>query len=256
MSINSEDLHYTFHGPEDAPVLVLSNSLGTTESMWARQVEALRDRFRVLTYDTRGHGRSTQQKGPYTLDQLGRDVLQLLDASGIRQASFCGISMGGMIGLWLGMHAPERLQKLIVCNTAARIGTAEGWLERAALVRSQGMDPVADGSAARWFTSSFLTEHKAVADAMVGALRQSDAEGYALCCDALAHADLRESISAIRVPTLVIAGLHDPVTTTVDADFMAGRIAGARRIDLQASHLSNVEASDAFTAAVRTFLTE
>lgn len=255
MSI-SEDLHYTFHGPEDAPVLVLSNSLGTTESMWVRQVEALRDRFCVLTYDTRGHGRSTRQEGPYTLDQLGRDVLQLLDASGIRQASFCGISMGGMIGLWLGVNAPERLQKLIVCNTAARIGTAEGWLERAALVRSQGMNPVADGSAARWFTSRYLTEHAAVADEMVGALRQSDPEGYASCCDALAHADLRESIAAIRVPTLVIAGLHDPVTTTADADFMAGRIPGARRIDLQASHLSNVEATDAFTAAVRTFLAE
>jgi 3-oxoadipate enol-lactonase len=256
MSINSEHCHYTFHGPDNAPVLVLSNSLGTTQAMWAQQVHALRDHFRVLTYDTRGHGQSVKNNGPYALDQLGQDVLRLLDSLSIGRASFCGISMGGMIGLWLGVHAPERIEKLIVCNTAARIGTAEGWLERAALVRSQGMGPVADGSPARWFTSDFLKNQKAVVESMVGALRESDPEGYASCCDALARADLREQIASIQVPTLVVAGLHDPVTTTADADFIAERVTGARRVDLPASHLSNIEAPDAFTAAVRGFLTE
>ena len=254
--INGEAFHYTLKGPENAPVLVLSNSLGTTESMWASQVDALCDRFRVLTYDTRGHGQSDKKEGPYTLDQLGNDVLLLLDSLGIEQASFCGISMGGLIGLWLGVHAPQRIEKLIVCNTAARIGTVGGWLERAALVRSQGMDPLADVSAVRWFTTNFVATQTAVVESMISALRRSDPEGYASCCDALAHADLREVIASISVPTLVVAGLHDPVTTTEDADYMAQHIVGARRVDLPASHLSNIEAGHAFNAAVSDFLTE
>ncbi|RTZ47599.1 3-oxoadipate enol-lactonase [Candidimonas sp. SYP-B2681] len=254
--INNEDFHYTLNGPDSAPVVVLSNSLGTTQAMWAGQVDALRGRFRVLTYDTRGHGLSVKNNGPYAMDQLGNDVVQLLDTLGIKQASFCGISMGGLIGQWLGVNAPQRIDKLIVCNTAARIGTPEGWLDRAALVRSQGMGPVADGTIPRWFTNDFATDQKDMVDAMLSELRQTDAEGYASCCDALAYADFREQIASISVPTLVVAGLHDPVTTPADADFMAQRITGAQRVDLPASHLSNIEANDAFNVAISDFLTQ
>ena len=255
LGINGEVFGYQLDGNEQAPVLVLSNSLGTTRDMWSRQVDHLCKSHRVLRYDTRGHGESASNPGPYRLEQLGRDVLNLLDALHIETFSFCGISMGGLIGQWLGIHAGERLEKLVVCNTAARIGQQSGWQQRAALVREQGMAPVADSSASRWFTQAFVDAQPDEVNALVLGLRNTPPEGYAACCEALAFADLRESIKTIKAPTLVVAGRHDPVTTPVDADFIAGQVGQATRLDLDASHLSNVEADKAFNAAVSAFLT-
>jgi 3-oxoadipate enol-lactonase len=249
-------VHYRIDGPADAPVVVLSNSLGTTLDMWSPQVDALVGSFRVLRYDTRGHGASAVPQGPYSIDDLGRDVLALLDALDIARAHFCGISMGGLTGQWLGVNAPGRIDKLIVSNTAARIGTEEGWKARVALVRAQGMDEVADGAAGRWFTSRFNDEQPKIVATLVAQLRETPAQGYAACCDALAAADLRGAIEGIVAPTLVIAGDEDPVTTVADAQFIAERVAGARWIKLAASHLSNVEAADAFNDAVTRFLGE
>ncbi|WKU20301.1 3-oxoadipate enol-lactonase [Advenella alkanexedens] len=254
IQINNETFNYELNGPENTPVLFLSNSLGTTHSMWAKQVDYFSKNFRVLSYDTRGHGESVKNKGPYTLEQLGNDVLQITQALGIEKFSFCGISMGGLIGQWLGIHAPEKLDKLVVCNTAAKIGQEAGWNDRAALVRSEGMNPVADGSAGRWFTEGFVQANPASVNALINGLRQTDAEGYASCCDALAKADLREKIALIKTPTLIVAGSHDPVTTVADADAMAEKIAGSKRVDLDASHLSNIEASEAFNRALEDFL--
>lgn len=254
IQINNETFNYELNGPENTPVLFLSNSLGTTHSMWAKQVDYFSKNFRVLSYDTRGHGESVKNKGPYTLEQLGNDVLQITQALGIEKFSFCGISMGGLIGQWLGIHAPEKLDKLVVCNTAAKIGQEAGWNDRAALVRSEGMNPVADGSAGRWFTEGFVQANPASVNALINGLRQTDAEGYASCCDALAKADLREKIALIKTPTLIVAGSHDPVTTVADADAMAEKIAGSQRVDLDASHLSNIEASEAFNRALEDFL--
>lgn len=255
LNIGDAEIHYRLEGPAGAPVLVLSNSLGTDLTMWAPQMPALSQAFRVLRYDTRGHGQSSVPPGPYTLARLGQDVVALLDGLDIQRAHFCGISMGGLIGQWLGLHAPERLGKLAVASTAARVGSESAWRERAAVVRSLGMDPVAAGTPGRWFTPAFVAAQPAVVSQMVHGLRASPPEGYAACCDALAEADLRQAIAAIPVPTLAIAGRLDPVTTPLDADFIASQVAGARRVDLEASHISNVEQPEAFTAALLDFLT-
>lgn len=249
-------IRYTMTGPEGAPVLILSNSLGTTLDMWAPQLSALSTHYRVLRYDTRGHGGSFAPAGAYTLDMLGRDVLALLDALDVERAHFCGISMGGLTGQWLGVHARERVDKLIVANTAARVGSSNGWQERAALVRTHGMADVAAGAAGRWFTADFIARHADVVRTLTDELRDTPAEGYAACCDALAAADLRGDIDRIAAPTLVIAGRFDPVTTLEDARFIVERVPHADMAALDASHLSNIEAADAFSATVLSFLAD
>ncbi|HNZ89920.1 MAG TPA: 3-oxoadipate enol-lactonase [Acidovorax sp.] len=250
-------LRVRLDGPADAPVLVLSNSLGTTLEMWDVQAQYFAKTHRVLRYDTRGHGGSGVPSGPYRMDQLGGDVLALLDALGIAKASFCGISMGGLTGLWLGVHAGERLNHLVVCNSAAKIGTAEGWQTRAALVRDKGavaMAELAASSPGRWFTESFIAAQPALVATAQGWIAGIAPEGYAACCEALAQADLRDAIAGIRVPTLLIAGASDPVTTVADAQAMQRAIAGARLVELLASHLSNLEAPAAFDDALAAFL--
>ncbi|SFV15078.1 3-oxoadipate enol-lactonase [Pseudoduganella namucuonensis] len=245
---------YQLEGPAGAPVLMFSNSLGTTMSMWRPQAEALRHKFRVLRYDTRGHGASGPGAPGCTLAGLGRDALRLLDALEIERASFCGISMGGLTGLWLGVHAGHRLQGLVVANSAARIGTAQGWRQRAKQVRAGGMDGVADGAAGRWFTRGYAARAPEQVAVLIAGLRACPAEGYAECCLALAEADLRDEIGAIDAPTLLIAGLQDPVTTVDDAEDMRGRIRHAACARLDASHLSNIEAAAGFTRALEDFL--
>ncbi len=251
--INTTRIAYSLEGQAGAPVLVLSNSLGTTRDMWQAQAVLQRE-FRILRYDTRGHGESAVPAGPYTIDQLGRDVVSLLDHLEIAQAAFCGVSMGGVTDQWLGVHAPERVSRLVVANTAARVGTEQAWRDRAALVRAQGLGPIAQATPARWFTPDFIETCSDRVGALLDTLRGLSPEGYAACCEALATADLRTDISRITVPVLVVAGLHDPVTTPADADFIAGQIPGAQRVDLPASHLSNIEAAGQFNDALRAFL--
>lgn len=246
-----------FDGPAAAPVLVLSNSLGTTLEMWDAQAERFAKTHRVLRYDTRGHGGSVVSSGPYSLDQLGGDVLALLDALQIERASFCGISMGGFTGLWLGVNAPQRLNHLVVANSAAKIGTADGWISRAALVREKGavaMAELAASSPSRWFTETFNAQSPDVVRRAQRWIAQGAPEGYAACCEALAQADLRNAISRITVPTLLIAGSFDPVTTVADAQAMQAAIAGADLVQVPASHLSNLEAPTEFDDALAAFL--
>lgn len=252
--INGTPLHYRCQGDPANPTVVLSNSLGTDMSMWDDLAYALAQRFHVLRYDTRGHGASSSPPGPYTLELLGQDVLALLDKVGVARAHFIGLSMGGAIGQWLGIHAPERLERLVLANTAARIGSADGWRARAAAVRAGGMEDIAAGSPARWFTPVFVETQAELVRSMQATLRATDPEGYAACCDALAAADLREAIGQIRVPTLIIAGTFDPVTTVEDARCMQRAIPGALLAGLPASHLSNLEAPEPFAEAVQAFL--
>jgi 3-oxoadipate enol-lactonase len=249
-------LHFRTQGSPSQPCVVLSNSLGTDLEMWDAQAEALARDYYVLRYDARGHGLSTRGSAPVTLERLGRDVVGLLDALHISDAHFCGISMGGLTGQWLAIHQPKRINKLVLANTAARIGTSDGWAARAAQVRSTGMDSVADGAAARWFTSAFIGRAAGTVDGMIARLRAQDAEGYAACCDALAVADLREAVATITAPTLILAGEHDPVTTLADGAWMAERIQGARLDTVPASHLSNIEAQETFTQKLRQFLAD
>lgn len=254
IQIDDVRLHVRTDGDPAWPCVVLSNSLGTDLSMWDPQAALLARDHYVLRYDTRGHGRSGRGAAPVTLERLGRDVIGLLDALAVPRAHFCGISMGGMTGQWLGIHAPQRLDKLVLANTAARIGTHEGWTARAAQVRAGGMDGVADGAAARWFTPAFGARSPGLVEAMLVRLREQDRQGYAACCDALAQADLRADIAAIRCPTLVIAGRADPVTTVADARMLAETIANAVLAEVDASHISNIEAEHPFSEHLRRFL--
>lgn len=254
--IDGTSLYYRTDGNRTRPCLVLCNSLGTDLSMWDAQAEALAKDFFVVRHDTRGHGQSGSGEAPFGIDRLGRDVTALLDHLQIERAAFCGISMGGLVGQWLAIHHPQRLTKLVLANTAARIGSGEAWQARAALVRRDGMDAVADGAAARWFTPAFIERETSTVAAMVATLRAQHAQGYAACCEALAQADLRSAVAAITVPTLVIAGEHDPVTTVDDARWLQQQIAGASLATVAASHISNVEQPQQFTALLHAFLSQ
>ena len=247
-------LHYRTDGDPARPCVVFSNSLGTDLGMWDPQAEALARDFYVLRYDTRGHGQSGRGGEPVTLELLGRDVVGLLDTLAIPRAHFCGISMGGLTGQWLGIHQPQRIGKLVLANTAARIGTSEGWLARAEQVRRDGMDGVASGAAARWFTPAFIEHERHTVDHLVRRLREQDPEGYAACCNALAEADLRSTVKGVTARTLVVAGSGDPVTTVADGEWLATTIRTAELAVVPASHISNIEAQPVFTAYLRRFL--
>jgi 3-oxoadipate enol-lactonase len=247
-------IHHELLGPDGADVVVLSHSLGMDHAMWDAQVPALAARFRVLRYDIRGHGRSDVPEGPYTLAELGEDVLRLLDAHALDRVHFCGLSIGGLIGMWLGAHAPARLERLVLCNTGARIGTVERWNERIETARTAGIASLAPSVLERWFTPAFRDRVPEVVAAARACLESTPVEGYAGCCAAIRDADLGPYLAAIRAPTLVIAGTHDPATPPADGRRIAGAIPGARCVELPASHLSCLEAADAFTAEVRRFL--
>jgi 3-oxoadipate enol-lactonase len=247
-------LHYLCEGPAKAPPLVLSHSLGADLSMWDPQLAPFAREFRVCRYDIRGHGASLPTPGPCTIERLGRDVLGLLDALGIARVCFCGLSMGGMIGMWLGTNAPERIDKLVLCNTAARLGTRDMWNTRVAAVREGGMSAIAPAVMERWFTASFRKRAPELVDAVRRTLLATPVEGYAAGCGAIRDMDQRETIRAVRAPTLVIAGTHDPATPPADGRLIASGIPGARYLELDAAHLSNIETADRFTAAVSDFL--
>ncbi|MFC0709734.1 3-oxoadipate enol-lactonase [Azorhizophilus paspali] len=250
-------LNYQIDGPVGAPVLVLSNSLGTELRMWDAQVPAFAGHFRVLRYDTRGHGESLVSQGPYSVEQLGRDVLALTDALDIQGFSFCGLSMGGLIGQWLGINAGERLHKLVLCNTAAKIASDEVWNGRIDTVLKggrQAMRDLRDATIARWFTAEFAAARPDKVEPVVGMLALTSPEGYAANCAAVRDADFRERLGAVAVPTLIVCGTRDAVTTPEHGRFMQEKIPGAELVEFPVAHLSNVEAGEAFTEAVLDFL--
>jgi 3-oxoadipate enol-lactonase len=251
------DLNYQLEGPAGAPVLLLSNSLGTDLGMWDTQMPAFTEHFRVLRYDTRGHGQSQVSDGFYSIEQLGHDVLALLDHLDIAKVHFCGLSMGGLIGQWLGIHAGARLDKLVLCNTAAKIANDEVWNSRIDMVLQggqQAMSDLRDASIARWFTPEFAAAQPAQANRITAMLAATSAQGYAGNCAAVRDADFRQQLAAIQAPTLIVCGTADAVTTPEHGRFMQQQIAGAQLVELHAAHLSNVEAGEAFTAALLAFL--
>ncbi|MBI6955574.1 MULTISPECIES: 3-oxoadipate enol-lactonase [Pseudomonas] len=250
-------LNYQLDGPADAQVLVLSNSLGTDLGMWDEQIPAWSEHFRVLRYDTRGHGGSLVTQGPYSIEQLGGDVLALLEALDIEHAHFVGLSMGGLIGQWLGINAGQRLHSLTLCNTAAKIANDEVWNSRIDAVLKGGQQAMADlrdGSIARWFTPAFAQARPDEAQRICQMLARTNPEGYAANCAAVRDADYREQLGRIQVPTLVVAGSADVVTTPEHGRFMQRRIVNATYAEFPAAHLSNVEIGAAFSARVLDFL--
>jgi 3-oxoadipate enol-lactonase len=245
----SETVYERGDGPIDGTPIVLSNSLGTTLSMWDPQAHALAAAgYRVLRYDTRGHGRSPVPPAPYTIDDLGGDLIGLLDRHGIERAHVAGVSMGGATAMWVAANAPDRVGRLVVCCSAARFGEPAQWFERAETVVEGGMAPVVESIAERWFTPRFTEEHPDVVVAVVHALGQIDPEGYAACCEAIGGIDLREAIAAVTAPTLVISGAQDSATPPSDGQLIAGTIPGARLEVLDpGAHLASIERHDAVT---------
>jgi 3-oxoadipate enol-lactonase len=255
VDIQRDGLKCRVDGAADAPVLVLSNSLGTNLAMWDAQMPALRASFRVLRYDSRGHGASTVTPGPYSIEQLARDVLILLDGLRIGRAHFCGLSMGGMVGMWLGAHAPTRIDRLVLCNTSPRIGPPEVYNTRIEAVRKGGVSSIAEAVLGRWFTAGFRERSPGEVVRMRAMLTATSADGYVAACAAVRDMDQWNSVATIKCPTLVISGTHDAATPPADGRRMAEVIPGARYVELDAAHISNIEAAPAFTAAVISFLT-
>jgi 3-oxoadipate enol-lactonase len=248
--LNGCELFYEVAGKAGAPALVFAHSLGGSADHWWPQFESFADRYRVVRYDSRGHGRSAAPDSEYTLEQLGRDALALLDHLSLSEVSFCGLSLGGQVGLWLALEAPERVARLALANTAARIGSAEGWQERIELVRAAGLAPVAESAPGRWFSEAFRDLVPAAVERVRATLVQTPAQGYAGCCAALRDADLRGALGRVAARVAVIGGRHDPVTTPAVTAALAGAIRGASYVELDAAHLTNVEQPAAFARAL------
>jgi 3-oxoadipate enol-lactonase len=244
----------SLEGPADAPVLMFSNSLGTSAAMWDPQAEALRDAFRVLRYNPRGYHPQSRASGEFTLEQLGQDAVALLDALDIRKVDWCGVSMGGAVGQWLALHAPERLHHAVLANTAAYLGGPARWQERIDGVRKNGMAVVADATIQRWFTEGFRAAEPATVQRLKQQLLDMPAKCYTGCAAALRDMDLREQVKDIRVHTLVIGGVHDAGTPFAEAEYLFRTVPSAQLVALEAAHISNVEQAAAFTQALRTFL--
>ena len=249
------DLHFELHGPADLPVLVLSHSLGLSTVMWDPIMPRLIERFRILRYDHRGHGASPSPPGPYEIGDFGRDLVRLLDRLQLERVSFCGLSLGGMVGQWLGVHAPERVDRLVLCCTAPRMLKPEDFTARAEAVRARGMAPIADQAIGRWFTAEFIARRPEAIAPLRAALMSANVEGYAATCDAIAAMDQREGLPRIKAPTLVLAGSADVVTPPAQAEQMAKAIPGAEVVVLPgAPHIADVEQPDAFSDQVVSFL--
>jgi 3-oxoadipate enol-lactonase len=242
-------LHHVIAGPSDAPVVLLSNSLGSTLAMWDPQVPALAERFRVVRYDHRGHGGSPAPPGPYDLADVAGDALALLDRLGVERAHVCGLSLGGMVGMWLASHAPERVGRLGLLCTSAKLGPPSMWQERAATVRAEGTEAIADAGIGRWLTPGFAERRPDVAAELRAMITGQPDAGYAQLCGVIERMDLVGDLGRIAAPTLVIAGAEDPATPPEHAERIAAGVPGARLVVLDdAAHLANVEQAEAVTA--------
>jgi 3-oxoadipate enol-lactonase len=246
---------HVIEGTGDGVPLVLSNSLGTDTGLWNAQADVLAQDRAVWRYDTRGHGKSSAPAAEYSLDRLGNDLLAVIDATGADRADLCGISIGGMTALWVAVNAPHRVRRVILANTAARIGNDALWAERITAARTNGMDALADASMSRWLTEGFRARHPDVVSRLRQTFAATSVDGYVGCCAALRDADLRPVAQRVNCPALIVTGRHDPSTPPADGRWLSDQIDGARVLDLDAAHLSNVERADEFNLAVRDFLT-
>jgi 3-oxoadipate enol-lactonase len=251
------ELRYEFRGKRGSPALAFTGSLGTDLTMWQLQADVLKPHFCTLRYDLRGHGASEVPPGPYSMDDLGSDLVALLDRLGIERASLCGLSIGGMISMWVAAHAPERVERLVLCCTSARLGPAESWLERAAIVRAEGVQAVADAVLDRWFSPRFTQSHPEVIERMRAGLIATPREGYAGCCEAIAAMDLTGDLSLITAPTLVVSATEDPSTPPEHGRRIAELIPGARfEVVPNARHIASIEQADLITALIQEFLND
>lgn len=249
--MSSVAVHHQVTGPESAPVVVLSNSLGSTMSMWDAQVEALAEHFRVVRYDTRGHGGSPVPDGPYDIDDLADDVVELLDGLGVQKAHVVGLSLGGMTAMRLAAREPERVDRLVVLCTGAKLDPSSAWHDRAATVRAHGSQVVAEAVVQRWFTAPFLEANPSIKAQSERIVSATPAEGYASCCEVIATMDLRGDLASIGAPTLAIAGADDPATPPPYLRTIADGVQDGRFLLVPASaHLANAEQPETITPAI------
>lgn len=248
-------LHYEVSGRADAPMLVLLNSLGSDLHMWDKVLPVFETKFWVLRSDMRGHGQSEVAPEPFTVEQLGRDVVKLMDVMRVERASICGVSLGGLVGLWLGIHAPDRVDRLILANTAARIGTKEIWEQRIETVKSAGMAALAAATLERWFTPAYRHKHPEEMERIQGMIAATDPRGYTACCAVLRDADLRADAVHVKAASLVIIGTHDPATPPADGRTLHAAIRHSSCFELNASHMSAWECADGFASVVVEHLT-
>lgn len=254
MQVGTGEFNVAVDGPEGAPAVLMSNSLGTNLHMWDDQVDALKQRFRVIRYDARGHGQSVADEGPYTIEQLGRDALAILDALHIKKAHYIGLSMGGMVGMWLLTHASDRIGRAVLANTGAHLGGPDVWNARIRTAKSEGLAALAAATMDRWFTRDFQERSPQAVERIAQMFKATPAQGYAANAAAIRDMDQRESIRAITNPVLVVVGTHDPATPPTMGGLIADHIKGARLVALEAAHLSNIEASNSFNRAILSFL--
>ncbi|HMM08301.1 MAG TPA: 3-oxoadipate enol-lactonase [Paracoccus solventivorans] len=256
LDLPTHRLHYRIDGEAgEKPWLTFCNSLGTDLHMWDAQVASLSQDFRILRYDRSGHGRSGTPVPPYDLSDLGSDVIALWDTLSIRRSHFCGLSIGGLTGQWLGIHAGARLERIVLCATAARIGTAESWGARIDEVRANGLSGLVPATAERWFTPGFGAAHPATVKAILDSFAATSADGYVGCCAALAGADLRDRLPQIANPLLAISGDDDPVCPPAELAMIAGAVRRGRHLSLPGRHIVNRESASRFDTALKDFLT-
>lgn len=248
------EIHYQVEGPAGAPLLVLSNSLGAELGMWDAQALEFSKRFRVLRYDNRGHGESTAPKGPYSIEDVASDATALIESLGDRSAHFCGLSLGGMVGMWLATHRPQFVRKLVLCNTSALLGPPENWETRIDSLRKGGMQAVVKPVIERWFTEGFRVKEASTVARIEQKFLKVSVEGYAGCCAAIRDMDQRKTIGVIKAVTLVVTGTFDPSTPPAMGQEIAAAIKGSRYLELPAAHLSNIEAAPTFNDTVGYFL--
>jgi 3-oxoadipate enol-lactonase len=253
-SLPDVQIHYEWTAREGLPVLLFSNSLGTNLHMWDPQVEAFANHFRVLRYDTRGHGQSGVTPGPYSIEQLSWDVVRLMDILKLDRVHFCGLSMGGTTGMFLGASAPKRFHKIALCSTSPKFGTLETWNARIQAVQSGGMKAVADNVIERWLTPGFRSAHPKETQAVLDMLESADPQGYVANCAAVRDADMRPMLAKIQPPCLIVTGTHDPAATPADGHFLVENIPNAQYVEVPAAHLCNRELPDDFNRHVLQFL--
>jgi 3-oxoadipate enol-lactonase len=248
-------LHHRITGPPDAPVLLMGGSLGTNLKMWDLQLP-LGERFRLVRFDHRGHGGSPVPPGPYEIADFGADVLALMDELGLERASYCGLSIGGMVGMWLGIHAPERIERLVLVCTSAYMPPASAWQERARAVLAAGStEPIADAVVERWLTPGFAAERPEVRADLRAMLVASPPEGYAWSCGAIERMDQRAELPRIAAPTLVISGSDDPATPPAMQEEIAAAVPGARHeVVGPAAHIAAIEQPEAFNQLIEEHL--
>ena len=254
IDVDGLPFHVTIEGRADAPPLMLGNSLSSNMAMWEPQMPALEERYRVIRYDHRGHGRSAAPVGPYSMDRLGRDARAILDALGIERTHWCGLSMGGMTGMWLLTHAPHRIDRAVLANTAAHMGPADLWNGRIRTATRGGMAALVDGTLQRWFKPGLAEREPAMIEGVRAMILGTPVQGYQGCCAAIRDMDLRDRLGLIEAPTLVVIGAHDPATPPDRGQYLVERIPGAQKSTLEAAHLSNIELAEGFNRIVLGFL--